>query len=276
MNNCTIQAAVTKAQPQIDVLVDTFIKSGWIYLHQDFDAKQSRHAFELTHLLHPRLSNDHLDTDLLGRYQVEDAEYDEPGRRFLFVPSIIKAAQALHIHLPKHSIDTIIESLTAIVAIHETVHWIMHAFTSPSGNRIGKEGPFDNSSLYYDEGLAQYFTHKIIENDALKLEVFDELCKHQTDPYLVFRDCEKYEMVKVLAQLTDPVVLRSQSWELLNECLAEPDKDLAIKNYIHRSQRDDTYDRFRMVLRIHRPDLSDGPHNSGKYRGRIIAKAFGM
>jgi len=97
MNINKIRSAVKKAEPQIDNLIDNFIKAGWIYLPEDLDAKKSRYKFDYSNLLHPKLASDRLDTDLLGRYQVEDAEYDEPGRRILFVRSIIKAAELLHI-----------------------------------------------------------------------------------------------------------------------------------------------------------------------------------
>ncbi|MFM7054408.1 MAG: hypothetical protein ACKOW8_07280 [Flavobacteriales bacterium] len=276
MSVLKISNAFHKAKPLIDKLVDTFIGNGWKYLPDDLQAQNSRYKFDYSNLLHPRLAEDRLDTDRLGRYQVEDSEYDEPGRRILYAPSIIRAAELLQRHLPNLSTTTISDSLTAIVALHETVHWIMHSFTSPSGNRIAKEGLFDESSLLFDEGLAQLFTQKMITNDPVLLEVFNELCKHQPKEYTVYRQCEQYDLIKIIDQLADPLILRSQSWELLVECMAETNKDIAIKNYVEKTKSDDTYERFRIVLRIHRPDLSDGPHNSGAYRGRIIAKAFGM
>lgn len=276
MNTYKIREAFQKAQPLIDNLVDTFIDNGWSYSSDDLDAQKARYKFDFSNLLHPKLTADSLDTDRLGSYQVEDVEYDEPGRRILFAPSILKASDYLKIHLSELSIENIIESLTAIVALHETTHWIMHSFTSPAGNRVSKEGPFDNTTLFFDEGLAQYFTKKIIENDPMILSVFNELCKHQPKQYKIYKQCESNTMKEVLDQLADPLVLRSQAWDLLVECIANINKDLAIRNYIDKSKADDTFERFRKVLKIHRSDLSDGPHNTGIYRGRIIAKAFGM
>lgn len=272
----TVRTALQKAHPVIDQLVDSFINNGWNYLPEDPTAKFSRYGFEYSNLLHPRLADDRLDTDRLGRYLIEDCEYDEPGRRILFAPSILKGAEYLHKHLPEISLQSVIDALTAIVALHESAHWIMHSFTSPSGNRISKEGPFDVSTHRFDEGLAQLFTQKALAQDTVMTAVFDELCKHQPKVYSLFRESASYGIVHILDQLADPVVLRSQSWELLSECLGESDKDLAIRNYIDKATPDDTFERFRLVLRTHRPDLSDGPHNTGRYRGRIIATAYGM
>lgn len=276
MSKNEIKKAVANAKPLIDELVETILNKGWEYLPDDKNAKFLRYDFVLSNHLYPRLSIDQLDTDILGSYRVTDVDYHEPGSRILFVPTIIRAAELLHKQLPSLLLKDITDSLTAIVALHETMHWVMHTFKTQTGHRLTDKAMFDESSLCFDEGLAQLFTYKIISREPKLREVFNELCKHQSNQYNVFRVCENIDLNLILDKLGNPVIFYTQSWELLVESVLNSNKDITINNFIAQTNCDATFERFKVVLKDYRPDLYDGDYNTGTIRGRITAKKFGM
>jgi hypothetical protein len=276
MSKIKIKKAVIKAKPLIDKLLETFLSKGWEYLPHDKHAKVSRYDFVSSNLLYPRLSIDRLDTDILGSYRVPDVDYHEPGSRILFVPTIIRAAELLQKQLPDLLLKDITDSLTAIVALHETIHWVMHTFKTQTDHRLIDKAMFDDSSLCFDEGLAQLFTYKIISREPKIMEVFNELCKHQSNQYNVFRACENIDLNLILDELSNPVILYTQSWELFLKSVLNSNKELAFKKYIEQTNSDATFERFKEALKYYQSDLYDGFHNTGSFRGRITAKKFGM
>ena len=276
MKTTSLSGGLQKAAPMINKLVNAFTGAGWRYLPGDPEAVQARFDIHEHRYTHPRLRKDHLDTELMGRYVITSTDFNAPGDRDIFSGSIEAAARYLSNELPGMTVAGITDALTAIVAVHESVHWILHVWRTPKGSFTGAKAVFDNSSLDFDEGAAQLITRHIIMHDVEMLNVFEQLSRRQSPQYSIYREIQNYPLEKIIAVLSDPVVLLTQSWGLLVTAVNRGKRKVAYKKYIGSAAGDESFERFRITLREHRPDLADGVCGIGEFRGRIMAKAFGM
>lgn len=276
MKTPAFSRGLAKAEPFMDDLIDTFLSSGWTYLPDDPKAIRSRMDFQEKSFKHPRLKPDCMDTELLGRYVVTSTDFNAPGDREIFTESIRVAAQHLEKQLPHIARVEIEDALTTIVAVHESIHWILHVWRNPKGVFLGEISLFDDTSVDFDEGLAQLATRHIVARDSVILEVFDQMCRHQSKPYRIFRELQDYPLRRTIQVLRHPIVLRTQSWELLTQAVHTRSLRSAIKRFIDTTKYGQVFERFCNLLRIDRPDLADGTVGVGDFRGRIMAKRWGM
>jgi hypothetical protein len=129
--------------------------------------------------------------ELLGCYIPEINENDPDGKVILFMPQIIKAAEAFVADYQSCDLKKCIEDLTLIVLIHEFTHWIVHT----GSFRIGLDihAPFldyqysDKDSIYFHESIAQIMTNYFCSKDADLWRMFSWLEKQQPIQYQVYK-----------------------------------------------------------------------------------------
>ena len=148
-------------------------------------------------------------------------EYNHNGYIKLYVTRIEKTAEK-YFHLFGGIIEEIIECLTEIVLIHETIHWLMHKSMSP-GLRKFKIRYTTQDEVYYHEGMAQYFTHEVVNGSALHKSIFNWLLSKQIKRYRIFLDIlpPKCAFNDVMAGLVTTSILDNQDWSLLLKEIAD-------------------------------------------------------
>lgn len=142
-------------------------------------------------------------------------EYSHYGYIKLYVTRIAKTAEK-YFHLFGGNLEYIIECLTEITLIHEMIHWLMHKSMPPSARKF-KIRYTTQDEIYYHEGMAQYFTHEIIQRSHLHNDIFNWLLSKQIKRYRIFLDIlpPKCAFIDVMAGLVTTSILDSQDWTLL-------------------------------------------------------------
>jgi len=123
--------------------------------------------------------------ELLGCYQPKN-DCTQEGTVILYYEKIKEAAEQYILETSSlESLESVIESFTSIVLLHELVHWLMH-FVSPEVCNINpvriRYKTFDE--LEFHEGFAQIFTHWFANNSGgLILDIFNWLSDNQPPQY---------------------------------------------------------------------------------------------
>ncbi len=161
------------------------------------------------------LTQEEMFSDLKEQFIDILGEYNHSGYINLYVTRIEKTAYK-YFHLFGGVIEDIIECLTEIVLIHETIHWLMHKSMSPSVRKF-KIRYTSQDEVYYHEGMAQYFTNEVVNETDLHKSIFNWLLSNQIKRYRIFLDIipPKCAFNDVMAGLVITSILDIQDWSLL-------------------------------------------------------------
>ena len=142
-------------------------------------------------------------------------EYSPNKQEIILYKSMIEYYAMEDINRDNEKRKNLIEKLTYIVLINEIAHWIVYAIKDSKKNIISGTRDNEDDSTNFHEGLAQYFTWYIIQNDPELLGIFEKLNENQPDQYKVFKD-----LIETDIDISDVMIgvsvsrnLNKQSWE---------------------------------------------------------------
>ena len=156
--------------------------------------------------------------DLLGQYLNEKQEIKLSIRK-------IEECASQKFKADNKKRKNIIEKLSYIILIHEIAHWIVYAIKDHEGEVLKETLDTGIDKKNFHEGLAQYFTCYIIQNDTELLGIFKKLNKRQPDEYKVFKEIFKKDISDIMIAISVSRKKNKQSWEFLKSVIEISKKD---------------------------------------------------
>lgn len=188
--------------------------------------------------------------ELLGCYAPKNNNNDPDGEVILFMPKIIKAAEAFVVDYQSYDLKKCIEDLTLIVLIHEFTHWIVHTGVFKIGSEKARylhHEYSDKDTIYFHESIAQIITNYFCSKE-------DDLWKLYC--WLEHKQPEQYHAYKCVLLGTG-----IKQVELVSGKLYDPiDKEFHLRIDDQFSQEHNVIDRVVFTLMLMR--LSEGKDNS--------------
>jgi|GEM_PF-1887431 len=168
----------------IETLIEVFESAGYSFLETNQVHKHHWPDVVLTDRDFEPLIN-----DKLGTYQFTktiNGKKENEGQVYIYYDKIKVAAENYLKSDPLLylTLNEVFEAITAIVLVHEFVHWIMHQIIR--FNPLKYDSP---ESKDFHEGFAEFFTWYIIKEYPYLLKIFEWLLPTEKDsPYLKHKE----------------------------------------------------------------------------------------